>query len=196
MRHLIQMCRGKFGDPPRKFALWDRSQLYSKPPRWMPKNDALLRIFADQDELLLRGRVVWGALVQANALLFEPGSMDHPADIVYGVGAGWDDRPDVVAMVASEIGDLKGTEPDHPDLQWIAWHTTNEMDRALKTPLPPRLSRGSEMYLATIVIQRKHLPHGYLTGGLFPLIINPEETPCAMILPARYWPSELVSLAI
>ncbi|MBK9656936.1 MAG: hypothetical protein IPO66_16400 [Rhodanobacteraceae bacterium] len=48
--------------------------LRAETPVWatMETDEPLNRLFAHSDQLLLRGRVVWGALVQANNLLFEP----------------------------------------------------------------------------------------------------------------------------
>jgi hypothetical protein len=44
------------------------------------------------------------------------------------------------------------------------------------------------------MVHRKHLPRRYLHTMLLPLIINPEETPAAMILPSEYWPVGLNEL--
>ena len=57
MRDILQLCRSKFGAPPRKFSLFDRAYLYPSPPSWMKGGtDELLQIYRDRDKLLLRGR--------------------------------------------------------------------------------------------------------------------------------------------
>lgn len=207
MRELIQQCRVKFGPSPRKFEWWQVGQsvgfwpirewakqyryYFPDPPAWCV-DDPLIQLFQDRKKLLQNGRVVWAHLLQANSLLFNPGFGDSPASIVYGLDAAWDDETDLLQTIAHKLHGLKGSVPDEPQLRPIAAHLTSEMDRSMKMLVPDPICRGRELVATSIMVHRKHLPSGYLTGGLLPLIINPRETACTMILPSRFWPPALL----
>src|SRR5262249_9788146 len=86
---LIRACRARFGRPPRvlRAADVDACRLSLQPAleaSFRKNNDPLLWILADQAALRDRGRVVWGHLVQANQLLFDPNNDDTaPANMMY-----------------------------------------------------------------------------------------------------------------
>ena len=79
------------------------------------------------------------------------------------------------------------------DIQEFVDAVTNEMERVLRREMPSSYTGGRSVCFATSFIQPGHLPFGYLSRASFPVIINPEETPAMMLLPSRYWASDLVS---
>ena len=195
MRRILRECQANFGDPPRSLTFGEKRDYRIWPPIWcLLSGDPLLKIYWDQKKLRDRGRVVWAHLVQANSLLFEPGHMDHPANIVYDPSTENDRVLDLLGDVAQQIYELKGTRPREKDLAECSRWVTNERQPIVDATVPARLSRGREIVFSTVMIHRKHLPGGYLSGSAFPLIINPEETPSAMVLPHFYWPDGVDAL--
>lgn len=54
-------------------------------PEWA-KADDLRRSFEALGDLVRRGRIVWGCVVQANTELFKPGPTIWPGEVVFSVG--------------------------------------------------------------------------------------------------------------
>lgn len=193
MAQLLDACRRAFGAPPRSVPLGARWRMSPLPPLWMwlHLGDAIWVLYRERARLLRSGRVVWGTLVQANELLFQPATADLPAAALYSPDRHYDDKPEELGRIAQALFALKGTTPADPSLQKLAHDITDELERSYNLRVPDLLTGGREVYLTTIMVHRRHLPGGYLTQGLFPLIAHPASTRATMILPARYWGPEL-----
>jgi hypothetical protein len=194
---LIDECRENFGPPPRDLTpreARDFKLQASLSMRWyfFRTGDKLKLILDDQALLRDQGRVVWGALVQANNVLFDPDNrMTLPANAIYSTERYFDDRVDELRRLGRELFDLKGTRPRDPELTRFANIVTSETRRVMKKQIPPEYCDDRKVYFTTLLIQPSHLPDGYLAEGFFPLVICPGETPATMILPAHYWPKGL-----
>lgn len=184
---------GQFVHPPHSPGIFERLYLRIRPPRWCrASDDALMIIYRDQDKLLREGDVALGVLVQANSLLFKRGVSTGPANVLY-MTEGDVANPAIRLMeIADNIYSLKGTKPDDPDQLKFARMVSYEMGRDFRVSVPASLSNGLDVTYTTIMIHRKHLPYGYLTNIYFPLLVH-QESRAAMILPARYWPDEIIS---
>jgi hypothetical protein len=191
MRSILKACQASFGDPPRSLTPEEERRFRIWPPLWCLLGDPLLRMYWSQNKLRDRGRVVWGHLVQANNLLFRPGGMNCPANVVYNPTSHDDRDVDALAEVAHNIFELKGKRHREKDLKRCARWVTQEKLRVFDAAVPTSLTSGREIIFSTLMVHRKHLPDGYLSTSVFPLIINPEETSSVMILPCDYWPDEL-----
>lgn len=191
---LIQETRQKLSMPPRSFSFFDRRALKMRAPFWMTPLDRLYLVYRQQDHLLEQGQVVWGCIVQANTLLFKTGRGDHPAAVLYSPDPFFDEDVDLLLRIAYGIYSLKGTLPLDETLARFAHMITNEMERQLRLPLPLGMTEGREVFYTTIMVPRKHLPDRKLSQGVFPLLISPEQTPAAMILPSTFWPEPLTRL--
>ncbi|HEY6096338.1 MAG TPA: hypothetical protein VIU93_15465 [Gallionellaceae bacterium] len=161
-------------------------------PPWMDKRDALNEILRQQSLLLQEGKIVWGALIQANKLLFSPGRDDCPALLVYSADPYFDSRPQELRQIGHSIFSLKDTIPDHPELEEVAQLVSDKMDRSMNFRLPHVLS-NREIRAAAFMVFRKHIPTGVLTAGTFPILIHP-STDAVMIVPCEFWPIELIVL--
>jgi hypothetical protein len=189
MNSILRECRTRFGDPPRSLSLGQKLRFRIYPSfRERLSYDPLLRIYDDQKKLRDRGRVVWGHIVQANILLFGPGRSNCPANVIYEPAPSDESGYAFLAPVAHSIYALKGKRHDDEDLGECSRWITDERLRMVNAPIPAQLSRGRAILFSTLVVQRKHLPAGYLSCSFFPLVINPAETPSVMILPFEYWP--------
>lgn len=188
---LLFQVRQLMGNPPRRIGLWKSWRLRPKRPSWLSRDDDLQEVFRQSGRLLQEGTVVWGALVQANNLLFSPGLKDHPAMAVYSRDSVFDHQVQDLQTLSSQIFELKGTDPEDQALAAIAAEVTNELSRKMRVEIPKALTNGSDVVSNTIMVFRKHLPTRYLARGFFPLLIHP-DTPAALIVPCCFWPPQLV----
>jgi hypothetical protein len=200
VRELIEGCRKQFGDPPREFGRAEQEELRLRLGRWRHfkwwlKGDKLCTILRDQWKLHGNGRVVWGYLVQVNKVLFRPANtFTCPGNAVYSPDPFFDDRLDALEAIGRSIFKLKGTQPTSRAARQFAEAVTDEMQRTMRLQIPEELCDGRTVYLTTLFFQPSHLPEGYMRRGFFPLLISPGQTDAVMVLPARYWPRELVRL--
>jgi hypothetical protein len=154
--------------------------------------DKLRTVLRDQHLLRDHGRVVWGFLVQANQVLFDPANRQTlPANVIYCTDPNGDDQVPLFRSVARGLFGLKGTSPRDAELTRFSAAITNELARTMRLPLPRSVCGGMAAYFTTCLIQPSHLPGGHIASGVFPLVICPERTEAVMILPARYWSKEL-----
>ncbi|NTW29530.1 MAG: hypothetical protein HGA39_09255 [Coriobacteriia bacterium] len=186
MRDAINAIRAKIGVEPRHFGLFARRYVSGSRPSWMEDDDDLMEFFRNQDLLMHEGGVVWGALVQANTLLFSPGKMDHPAMVIYAPDRSLDACPEWLSSVARELYQLKNTMPEEPDRRELASMITDEMERGLGWTVPSSITGGKLIKSSSVMVFRQHLPHGVLKGDFFPLLFHP-DTSAVMIVPSRYW---------
>lgn len=181
----------------RNFDAWKNSFKISNmwpvlavPPLWMFTLNNLCLIYFDQINLLRKGHIVWGSLVQANEALFEPGRTDLPASVIYSPDPYFDKDLDLLNRIARSIFELKGTRPSNPELLKLAQCVTNEFNYVMKKRIPMGLTEGKQVYMTTIMVSRKHLPGRILSFGNFPLLVLPEKTNATLILPSCFWPEE------
>ena len=188
MNDLLEKTRRTFGRAPRTFPLWERWTYLNTPrPIWCTSQDDLSHFFQAKWKLLEEGVVVWGHIVQANRLLFEPGRINCPAEAVFSLGQEFDEMVPYLGAVAHSLYELKGTSPPQSALNRIAAHLANERTRVYGLEVPSALSPVTRCMLSTIFVDRNHLPARQLLTSWFPLVVNPRPPHYAMILPERYW---------
>lgn len=163
-------------------------------PSWLPADDALRRIYDDQWRLRRDGRVVWGHIVQANALLFEPGSGCHPAAAIWSPDPWYDGNLPELAAIAGGMYETKGESTGDPALQRFADLLADEMERQMRLPLPAALTGGRKVFYTTIMVHREHLPEPVLKVPFFPLLACPTGTDATAILPSRWWSPQALQL--
>jgi hypothetical protein len=150
-------------------------------------------IYEDQKTLFTGGEVVWGHLVQANRLLFSPGSLDHPAAIIFSLDSYFDKNLYNLETIAHKLYEQKGQEAE-PELAYFVDVITDEFKAPFNVQLPYSLTENREVYFTSIMVCRKHLPQNKLISGWFPILTNPGLTNASIILPSRYWDSQLTTL--
>jgi hypothetical protein len=131
MRQVLEAVREALGPRPRVMDNDTVVTLTPTTPPWLPATDRLAGTYRELDRLLLEGDVVWGALVQANNLLFRPGPNDHPALALYAADRSFDDRPETLQAIARRPFRLKNTTPEDAAERRLADMVTNEMERGL-----------------------------------------------------------------
>ncbi len=208
MREVLAACRRAFGEAPRRFGVTQWGYLTFDPPPWVDEENSTsllsgtsadaLATYRGQRDLRRHGRVVWGVLVQANRMLFRPGSDDLGAAIVYSEDPYFDDAPEELRSIAERIGELyQGGEnhprpPTPPGLAPLV-DALAPGDRSLvHVPLPPDFTGGRAVAATYIHVPRQYMPEGHLVTNTFPVIVAPEQTAGVTPLPSACWPEELV----
>jgi hypothetical protein len=165
-----------------------------RPPAWMHQHraDPLWGVYQIQQTLLDHGQVVWGCIVQANALLFEPGEGDSPAAVIYSDDPYLDAEPEELGYIAHQLFELKGRTEVDADVRQFAASITDERTRDAKLIVPPRLTGGRRVYYTAIMVIRAHLPDGVLRDAMLPLLVLPDRTPWTLVLPSHFWSPSLV----
>jgi hypothetical protein len=196
---LIRACRDRIGLPPRKLivAELEACQLNVDPEmeaRFRESSDPMLRILADQQKLLEGGEVVWGRLVQANQVLFDPSNnYTAPANVIYSVDPHFDGRVDILGEIADGLFARKGTVPPERELREFVRVITDERERIMRRELPRKYCGGRSVYFTSCFIRPGHLPGNRVAQSEFPLLVNFRETEAVMVLPSRFWPADLVA---
>ena len=190
MEQAITKLRTSFVQAQKRFHPTMLASIAASAPYWLQATDALSEILKQQSLLLMEGKIVWGALVQANKLLFAPGDVDCPALLVHSSDAYFDARPQELRLIGHTIFGLKETHPSDPALKAVAQLVSDEMDRSMGFKLPPVFS-SKAMRAAAFMVFRKHIPNGVLSAGSFPLLTHP-STDAVMIVPFEFWPIEMI----
>jgi Fe-S cluster assembly iron-binding protein IscA len=162
------------------------------PAPWFSRGDELYEIYLKQDLLIREGVVVWGALVQSNKLLLQPGRHDHPATCIWSEKPEMEAHPEVLTEIAARLFDLKGAKPvDHEERRYAAM-LTDEKARGMGLKIPRTFAGPHHPITSTtVMVFRRHLPTNILMGSLVPLLTH-YTTSAALIVPAKYWPRGLV----
>jgi hypothetical protein len=136
--------------------------------------------------------VVWGALIHANFRLYRRGVMDGAAACLYSLDPHFEEHPEELKLIAYQLGAIKGTEPEDPEVNRLAAILTDEMIVEMKIRVPELLAGDREVFYTTLNVTRGHIPSGRMLCGAFPLIVCPAKTEATMILPKHYWDPLLV----
>jgi hypothetical protein len=153
----------------------------------------MFQIFRERKRILRDGIVVWGAVIQANRMIFTPGPRDVPGEVVYCPDLSRKVNVGVLSAVAGRLFSLKGTTPDDQNLNGIANYLANERIRVFGLPVPHSVSPELPCMISTIFFRRTHLPNRVLSSKMLPIILLPKAPRLAMVLPSKYWPDELVA---
>lgn len=188
LKEVLVQVNEELGEPPRKLRRSERRVLQLRKPLSLRlgRDRRFDEIFKYQKRLLVNGRAVWGALIQANVLLFEPGPDDCPAAILYSTDPQMD--PILLQEVASTLMQFKGKRVKNRELQHLGDHLKDEYVVDMKYPIPKDLTDGFPCYYTCIWVQRSHIAGGVLRGRLFPLLALPEETEATMVVHHEFWP--------
>jgi hypothetical protein len=187
----IEECRRLFGKPPRGVM-----RLFHGKPR----HDYQLDCGPDQPPmplcepyklLLEEGRVVWAAIVQGDPALYQYGSQDFPASIVYSLDPFYDGVPGELENIGQAICQHRLHRSKLADFYNLAAILAEHPDRPVNEPVPRAFCEHHPAILSWTLVHRRRLPAHYLSSTAVPLVIAPRKTPYNMILPLGYWPGDL-----
>lgn len=186
MHPVLRFVNERLGPPPRRFRRDEWPDLVISVPAWADQ-DEINVIFRDQRFLYKEGEIVWGAIVQANGLLYRHGVSNCPATVIYSRHPDIDDDPGLLREFAMRLGRLKTRETDDPDDDRYGAMLADEMQRAMRWRAPERHTDGLPVYSTTVMVCRRHIPDGILAGPYFPLLRH-RDTVATLIVPFWFWP--------
>jgi hypothetical protein len=153
-------------------------------PDWAMSDD-LKYLFKHATKVFTEGRVVWGALVQANEGLFKPNTCNAPGEVIYdpqGLTP-----PSILKRLAGELYFLKANPPpENTPLKPYADHLQNEMTRLFHWPIPASLS-ALPLFASTTYFDCRLLPGGAIGCKVFPLLVHDAYPGAVLPLPAALW---------
>jgi hypothetical protein len=167
----------------------DRASLEIVAPPWA-REDALARFFAAVPGVLRTGRVVWGALIQANTLLQTPAAHGGaPGEVVYDPTG----RAPAAALddVAQALLSMRGEKFEDPAMAGVADYLESETTRVFGLDVPPAIS-PYPLKISTTYFDRGYLPGSVLAHRSFPVVISPVLPGIVLFLPAVVWPAVLL----
>jgi hypothetical protein len=180
---------------PRSFSPEVMRYITPPEPAWLQANpaDLLWGQYYHHELLFVHGSVCWAVVQQANAALFEAGEHGaSPGVFLFSPDAYYDGRPEALHDLAVTLAAYKHEPTGDPDLAAYGARLAAESERHGKRPLPPKLVEGREVYAVDAVVHREHLPVPFLAGSILPVVHQP-STNHIWIVPAGYWPDELVA---
>jgi hypothetical protein len=192
MKQLINALRRSFGAGRLLQGGRWMKQVRTEPPAWMTTSGDPVRIFYEKQETLFRkGRIGWGALVQADDGVFARGDDDLPCLLVYSEDEHFDARPAELAAIGARLAGLKAAGAGASEPARFAQAVRNDSGRPLGLPVPASLSAREPM-LSSFIAIRAHLPDGLLSGDWFPVLIHPSSV-VPMIVPHTFWPPAMLA---
>ncbi len=191
MKQLIGALRRSFGAGRLLQGGRWMKQVRTEPPAWMVASGDPVRIFYEKQEALFRkGRIGWGALVEADDGVFAQGEDDLPGVLLFSEDEYFDARPAELAALGGRLLELRaigsGSEASR-----FAQAVRNDSGRPLGVPVPASMNAREPM-LSSFVAIRAHLPDGLLAGAWFPVLIHPSSV-VPMIVPQTFWPPAMLA---
>lgn len=167
-----------------------RRWIESPVPADAPSSEPLTRLRADALKLLRSGRVVWGAIVQANSALFEPTFYGTaPGELVYDP-KGRVDRIDLY-QIARRLHQLRDEQPQDPDLAAYSAHLQAETTRMFGWRTPSTLYPYELLASTTFFQAEVNFPGYVIASPLIPILVS-DECPGSIIpAPWQLWPKEI-----
>jgi hypothetical protein len=189
----IDSVRQLVGAPPRTFDPALTTYLTVAPPTWMaanPNDEEWVNV-KFQERVRRDGPVLWGTVVQANSNLFKRNNAETGASVIYSPDPWFDRNRDALGAIARQCFAIKGRDPTDPESAAFARMLTNELTRGMRMRVPTVFTGGRKVYHSSMLMPRKHLPKGWLSGSFFPLWMDTEKTGAIVMVPAAYWPASL-----
>lgn len=136
------------------------------------------------------GKIYYAYLVEANNLLFEPkkyGMPTHPAVVVYSPDEYFENNPLALRKLAEYMYRTKNSTNG-----WAGKLLNDELHYFANKQVPTELTDGREVYMTTIMIYRKHLPLGFISDSLFPIVAAPKSSTAVFVVDVKYWTEPLI----
>lgn len=196
----LDLVRKKLGLEPRKIGFFGWGNKWIPIPKELksygPSDEPLLDTLYRQKDIWRKGKVVLGYVVMANRALYFPGKTDLPGEVLYSLSATDAEAEQKLPHIAEALYDAKVADQeltDFPqDQRGIIEHLRAEKERGFGLAVPPAMSSGMECHVSTFWGHRPFLPEGCVSKGFLPLLVLAGKVHDVLILPAPYWPSDLL----
>lgn len=129
-------------------------------------------------DVLNKGKIYYACLVQANNRLFKKTDNAYsvlPAVFVYSTEAYYEENPYALESIAGKIFE----DRENNILK-------NETHYFTNVKVDESLTDGHEVYITTLMVNRAHLPLGYLSNSITLLIAEPLTCSSAFIVDVKY----------
>lgn len=133
--------------------------------------------------VIATGKIHYGYLVEANSEMFrfkDLKTVALPGVVLYSTDDYFDSHP----LELKKIAKTMYANKHHNILR-------NELNYFTAQRIPNELTGGREVYMTTIMFYRLHLPLGYLSDSLMPLVADPKHT-AAFVVDVQYWTNPLI----
>ena len=189
----INSTRDEFASSRNKMGFFEKRKFRMKAPAWIKLSGSKLKnIYSDNELLRTEGKIVWGHIIQANSLLFDPSAKENcPAAALYSLDPYYDGNLEELEVIAGSLFDLKG-EKTSRSLQKFSDILADERTIQMKLKIPHELTGGRDVFYTSIMVQRNQLPVPFLAASAFPLLVHERKTKSTMILPAKYWSQDMI----
>lgn len=188
---MIHSTRSIFYDRQKNFNIFERIANRLPRIRRLPADHLYCGQQKAAKTLLKYGQVVMACIAEADPTLMQPGKTICEASVVYSTDELFDQMPSLLAQIAVTVTSIR----ENPDLDTSYTILVDCMDGKtnyrLGIPIPSDITYNKEVMLTTVYVNPAHLPLPFLHRGFFPLLICPEKTPYAMVLPSHYWSQEM-----
>jgi hypothetical protein len=136
-----------------------------------------------EERIKRTGQTVIGWFVQANSTLFEPGTNNSPAMIVFTFDQAAERAPEFLSRVAHEMYRLKSEPPANPTEAEVARLMESERYHAgQRTLLPSAFTHNRPVYCAHVMVLRELLPEGHLTDNFHFFKAIPGDGPTDVVM--------------
>lgn len=190
MSNPFEICRHNLGEPPRHFSRARLRKLLLKAPQWSA-NSPLHVVAGEQKLLLEKGNVVHAAVVSSSVHLTEPGTSDAIALVLWTLDPHLENDLCRLQTLASELYHQLATDTSDV-IKNSAQAVAQKHIGCFNQPLIENWQgEDGPFFVSELLVWRDHLPCRFLHSIIVPLLVLPEETNVAMILPGKFWSNEL-----
>lgn len=133
-------------------------------------------------DILTSGKICYAQLVEANNKLFKDGAdLADPAVVIFSTDEYYAQNPLALKRISESVYANRRNNI-----------LRNERESFFNVKLPDALTEGRAVYMTTLAIYRENLPLGYLSGSIFPVIADPENSTAIFVVDAKYWTDDLI----
>lgn len=175
------------------------------PPGWLTSSDKLSLIYENSSKTIKYGEVYYGALVQANNLLFKnifildlSSDYNSPANFVYSTAEFLNQDPSIISRLANELFSYKNdyNRPIPDSFREVVVTIRDEHNRSGVQIYLPGFDDAPEPPIVNSVatfVFRPFLPKRRLISSLVPIIACDSCWSWPIILPKKFWSEEFTN---
>lgn len=166
-----------------------RERLFFKtPPGYV--DDPMQKLFACKDAILENGRVVWGAVIEVNTLIYENnGFSGVPGRVLYAPDGRVE--PNILFDLSRVVATYKTIKKVQEDAKALSKLMKDETSRHFGFDIP-RSIIPYPLKMSVTYFYRPHLIGNRLVSSEIPLLINDDYPGMVLPLPHYFWPAEFV----
>lgn len=144
--------------------------------------------FYDYD-VIDSGKVYYGYVIEANHQLFQAknvATLTCPAVVVYSTDKYFEENPLALKDIVAPMRKIQVVK------NWANKILKNPTECFSSIQVPRSFTDGREIYMATVMVYRRHLPLGYLSDFMLPIVADPSSQTAAFVVDVKYWTKSLI----